>query len=80
MYTLISNRWMRAIASEKRMRAESVDFVGDNLSTELAPLNFVKDGHNTTEIRNMPISYTPHLCMKVKDVLEFNDDDSRGRV
>lgn len=61
------------------MRDESVDFIGDNLSTELAPFTFtLKDGYNSTEIKNVPISYAPHLWMKIKDMLEFNDDVSRG--
>lgn len=60
------------------MRAESADFVGDNLLTELAPFTFsLKDGHNSVEIRNVPISYAPHLWSKIQDMLEFNDDNSR---
>ena len=60
------------------MRAESAEFVGENLCIELAPFIFaMKDGHNSMEIRNVPISYTPQLWSKIQDMLEFNDDVKR---
>ena len=55
------------------MRAETRDFVGENLSTdhELAPFSLpTKDGRHSTEIR-------PHLWMKIEDMLAFNDGNSR---
>ena len=72
--------WGVPIASEKRKRAETVDFIGENLSTELSPFSFpVKEGHQSSEIKNVPISYAPHLWRKVKDMFEFNDDN-RGYI
>ena len=70
--------WGICIASEKKMRSEARDFAGENLSTKLAPFTFpIKDVRHSIEIRNVPISYTPHLWRKIEDMLEFNDDNSR---
>ena len=60
------------------MRAESAEFVGENLLTELTPFIFsMKDGRNSVEIRNVPISFAPLLWGKIQDMLEFNDHIKR---
>ena len=49
------------------MRAESAEFVGENLLTELAPFIFsMKDGRNSVEIRNVQ----PYQRMKFGSRLE----------
>ena len=69
--------WGIAMASEKRMRKEATQLVGDNLEAELAPMSFSqKDGGEM--IRDAPIAYIPVLWDKVKDLLDQNSDDSRG--
>ena len=70
--------WGICITTEKKMRAQAAEFVGENLSVELAPFTFpFKDRQNSTEIRNVPIAYAPHLWPKIQDMLEFNDDTRR---
>lgn len=60
------------------MRAETKLLVGDNLCTQLVPFTFpVKDGRHSVEVRNVPMSYTPHLWQKVSDILMSNDDPER---
>ncbi len=69
-------QWGVEIASEKKMRAESEQYVGENLCTELTPFTFpVHDGHNTIEIRNVPMAYVKDLWQKIEDMLSMNDND-----
>ena len=69
--------WGVGIASEKKMRAEATELVGDNLSAELAPFSFPhKDGGEI--IQTAPYAYIPNLWDKVKDLLDQNSDEQRG--
>lgn len=66
------------IASERAMRAESKNLVGDNLKVELGSFIFpVKGGLHSIEVKNVPTSYTPDLWQKISDMLSFNDDKER---
>lgn len=70
------NLWGIAFASEKEMRREAAELVGDNLEVELAPMSFPhKDGGEV--IKDAPIAYVPNLWNKVKDLLDQNSDDMR---
>ncbi len=72
-------QWGVEIASEKKMRAESEQYIGENLCTELTPFTFpVHDGHNTIEIRNVPMAYVKDLWQKIEDMLSMNDNDITG--
>ena len=71
------SEWGITLASERRMRKEASDLVGDNLEAELAdPMSFThKDGGEV--IRNAPLAYVPNLWEKIQDLLEQNSDDKR---
>lgn len=69
--------WGIGIASEKKMRVEAAELVGDNLCAELAPFSFPhQDGGEV--IRSAPCAYIPDLWRKIKDMLDQNSDDQRG--
>lgn len=71
--------WGVAMASEKKMRVEASELVGDNLCAELAPFSYpYQDGGEI--IRDAPYAYIPNLWEKVKDLLDQNSDDQRGYV
>lgn len=62
------------------MRAEAnVYTCQDNLKTEYTPFTFlVKDSHHSVELRNVPMAYIVDLWGKIKDMLNWNDDDTKG--
>lgn len=67
------------MASEQKMRVESAELVGDNLSAELTPFSFPhKDGGEV--IQNAPYAHVPNLWEKVKNLLDQNSDELRGYV
>lgn len=67
--------WGVGIASERKMRIQATELVGDNLQAELVPFSFLhKDGGEV--IHDAPCAYIPHLWQKIKDLLDH--DDSRG--
>ena len=69
--------WGVSLASERKMRVEATELVGENLCSELTPFSFPhKDGGEV--IRNAPYAYVPNLWDKVKDMLDRNSDDQRG--
>ena len=69
--------WGIGIASEKIMRVEASELVGENLGAELTPFTFThKDGGEVIE--NAPMAYIPNLWEKIKSLLDQNEDDSRG--
>ena len=71
--------WGVGIASERKMRVEAAQLVGDNLSAELTPFSFPhKDGGE--EIKNAPFAHIPNLWRKVKDLLDQSCDEQRGYV
>ena len=71
------SEWGITLASERRMRKEASDLVGDNLEAELAPMSFThKDGGEV--IRDAPLAYVPNLWEKIQDLLEQNSDNKRG--
>ena len=75
------NSWLKmwgvGLASEKKMRAEAAELVGDNLSAELTPFSFShKDGGEVIQIA--PYAFVPELWRKVKDLLDQNSDEERG--
>ena len=73
------NEWGIAIASEKGMRKEASELVGDNLEAELAPMSFTcKDGGEV--IREAPIAYVPRLWEKIKDIVDQNSDGKHNQT
>jgi hypothetical protein len=69
--------WGVGLASERKMRVEASELVGENLRSELTPFSFAhKDGGEV--IRSAPYAYIPNLWEKVKDMLDKNSDDQRG--
>lgn len=71
--------WGLQLASEKKMRAESSELVGENLEAELTPFLFPhKDGGEIIE--SAAHAYIPNLWEKIKDLLEQSSDDKRGYV
>ena len=81
MVIIIIPRWLSmwgvGMATEKKMRVEASELVGDNLSAELTPFSFNhKDGGEI--IKNASFAYVPNLWEKVKDMLDRNSDDHRG--
>lgn len=69
--------WGVGIASEKKMRVEAAELVGDNLCAELAPFSFShQDGGHL--IKEAPFAFIPDLWRKIKDMLDQNSDDQRG--
>ena len=71
------NLWGIAFASEKKMRKEAAELVGDNLEAELVPMSFShKDGGEV--IKDAPIADIPSLWEKVEGLLEQSSDDNRG--
>lgn len=71
------NSWGVGLASERKMRVEASELVGDNLNAELTPFSFPhKDGGEV--IQNAPYAYIPNLWEKIKDLLDQNCDEQRG--
>jgi hypothetical protein len=69
--------WGVGIASERKMRLEASELVGDNLSAELVPFSFPhKDGGEV--IQDVPCAYIPNLWRKISDLLDQSSDDRRG--
>lgn len=69
--------WGIGIASERKMREEAIQLVGDNLSAELVPFSFShKDGGEI--IKDAPCAHIPNLWRRVSDLLDQNSDDKRG--
>lgn len=69
--------WGIGIASERKMRIQANELVGDNLSAELVPFSFPhKDGGEI--IKDVPYAYIPCLWRKVNDLLDQSSDDKRG--
>ena len=61
------------------MREDASELLGENHVTELAPFSFaLKDGLTGTELRNVPISFVPHLWNKIEGMLNHCDDEHRG--
>lgn len=71
--------WGVGIASEKDMRLEAKELVGDNIKAELTPLTFpCKDGGE--EVRQATMAYVPRLWESIQATLEHNDDERRRYV
>ena len=69
--------WGLTIASEKRMRIETAELIGDNLEAEWDPMFFNhKDGGEV--IKEVPLAYIPRLWEKIESLLNQSSDDSRG--
>lgn len=80
-YSINTPRWMKSwgvsIASEKQMRLEAKELIGDNLRAELIPLTFTcKDG--SEEVKETPMAYIPRLWDSLHNNLEHNDDEKRS--
>ena len=68
--------WGVSIASEKNMKKEGRELIGDNLKAELAPFSFKhKDGGET--IKKAAIAYIPNLWAKISDLLDQNCDENK---
>jgi len=81
VYLIYMNRWMGmfgiGLASEKKMRSEAAELVGDNLCAEKAPFSFShQDGGEY--IKDAAFAYIPHLWEKIQDLMNQNSDDQRG--
>ena len=64
--------WGVSIASERQMRDEAKELIGDHLVGEGAPFSFtVKEGGE--EIRPSPYVYVTSLWEKVKSMLDQNE-------
>lgn len=73
------NKWGISMASEKKMRQEATNLVGDNLIAEMAPFSFAhQDGGEIIE--HAAVAYIPNLWEKFKDLLDQSSDDIRGYV
>ena len=64
------------------MRAKARQLISvENLKAEYTPFTFpLKDGHSTTEIRNVPMAYIVDLWTKIEDMLTLNDNSTTGYV
>ena len=61
------------------MRAETRQYIGENLKAELAPFSFsLKDGHNSVEIRSKAICFAPDLWSKIQEMFDLNDNNQTG--
>lgn len=78
-FTRWLSKWGIGIASEKKMRHEARELVGDNLCAELAPFSFPhKEADGGEIIKHVPCAYVPNLWEKIKGLLDQNSDDLRG--
>lgn len=69
--------WGIGVASEKDMRVEARELVGDNIGAEMVPFSFAhQDGGEV--IKEAPCAYIPQLWKKIEDMLDQNCDDQRG--
>ncbi len=72
-------QWGVEIASEKKLRAESEQYVGENLYTYRAnPIHLSCMSMMVIEIRNVPMAYVKDLWQKIEDMLSMNDNDITG--
>ena len=69
------SEWGIDMASEKRMRKEATELIGDNLETELAPMSFSHKERGEV-IKDAPIAYVPCRWEKMEELLDQNSDDS----
>ena len=71
--------WGVGIASEKNMRKEARELIGDNLKAELAPFSFKhQDGGEI--IKEAATAYIPNLWTKISDVLDQSSDENKRYV
>ena len=61
------------------MRAQFTS--GENLKAEYTPFTFpLKDGHNTTDIRNVPMVFIVDMWAKIEDMLTLKNNSTTGYV
>ena len=71
--------WGVATASEKKMRAEAKELLGENLKAELVPLTFKhRDGGEV--IKEAAMAYVPDLWLKISNLLDQNSDQSKRYI
>ena len=71
--------WGMATASEKSMREEAKQLIGDNLKAELVPLTFKhRDGGEV--IKEAAMAYIPNLWLKISELLDQNSDESKRYI
>lgn len=68
--------WGLDIASEKKMRKEAKQLVGDNLRSEMVPFTFKhRDGGEI--IKEAAMAYVPNLWLKIEDLLNQSSDKTK---
>ena len=68
--------WGLSMVSEKKMRKEAAELLGDNLEAELALMSSHKNGGEV--IRDVPIAYILALWEKIKGLLDQNCNENGG--
>ena len=71
--------WGVATASEKNMRQEAKQLLGENLKAELVPLTFKhRDGGEV--IKEAAMAYIPDLWLKISELLDQNCDGNKRYI
>ena len=67
--------WGVPTVSEKSMRAEAKELLGEKLKAELVTLTF-KHGDGGEVIKEAAMAYIPDLWSKISDLLDQNSDNN----